>query len=253
MGTWETNIFGDDTACDVRDEYREFIEDGVSDAEATRRTLKKFKGWFKGPEGTSAIVGLAVAQSKIGRLDPKIRDLALAAIDRGGDLAIWNEESPKDAGKRKAALEAARAQITGPQPARKHLKPPRRLLCDLVAGDVLAFDRPVGPALIRVVRVKLGRRFETPLLEELVFRGNKAPPAEVIQELPARELRGAHRDARFEAMILTSKDAGWKEAGFLKVARIPARDDDGEPDWSGSGIFWPYLAKLYRQGENYPG
>jgi hypothetical protein len=72
MGIWEASIFGNDIACDVRDHYLEMIEDGVDDAEATRKTVDKFEQWFDDSEsGTAAIVGFAVTQSKIGRLDPR--------------------------------------------------------------------------------------------------------------------------------------------------------------------------------------
>jgi hypothetical protein len=144
LGVWNASILGNDAACDVRDYYRELIEDGVDDGEATRKTVKKFKKWFDDPEsGTATIVGFAMTQSKIGRLDPSIRDRALAVIDRGGDLHIWARDNPKQAPKRKVALEKARAQLTGLQPARKRLKAPARVVCDLVAGDVLALDLPL--------------------------------------------------------------------------------------------------------------
>ena len=53
MGAWDTKIFGDDTACDVRDCYRELIEDGVDDAEAMRKTLDEPRNAF----GKSRIYG----------------------------------------------------------------------------------------------------------------------------------------------------------------------------------------------------
>ena len=119
MGAWGSRIFDDDEACDVRDHYRELIEDGVDDVEATRLTLEKFDAMFKDPELNSAgIVAFAVTQSKIGRLEPSIRDRALAWIDKGGDLDVWAEDCPKDLPKRKAAIAKARDQLTAPQPNR---------------------------------------------------------------------------------------------------------------------------------------
>ena len=246
MGVSGTSIFANDIACDVRGDYRELIEDGVDDAEATRKILDKYQKWFDDPEsGTAALVGFAVTQSKIGRLDPSIRDRAIALIDRGGDLDVWARDSPKDLGKRKNALEKARAQLTGPQPARKRLKPPRRVVCDLVAGDVLAFDLPGGPALVRVVYVQSGGRYgELPFLEELEFDGPVLPPAEIIQQIPV--VNELSPNARFSVM-LDAKNAGWKEAGFRKVANIPARS--GDEVLGGWGTFWSGLAMLYRRGD----
>ena len=208
MGAWGAGLFSNDIACDVRDHYRELIEDGVDDAEATRKTVEKFHEVFDDPECSTAIVGFAVTQSKIGRLDPSIRNRALAVIDQGGDLDTWARENPKELAKRKGALENARAQLTGPQLARKRLKPPARASCDLVVGDVLALDLAGGPVLIRTVHVASHRRSESPTLEELEFNGPKVPAAEVIQQLSAK----TGDDARFAAMF----DAGWKEAGFRR-------------------------------------
>src|SRR5262249_4771782 len=84
MGTWGTGLFSSDMARDIRDYYRERIEDGIEDTEATRLTVEKFQSYLDDPEeGTVFLIALAVTQSTIGRLDPVIRDRALAAIDSG--------------------------------------------------------------------------------------------------------------------------------------------------------------------------
>ena len=42
MGAWGTGIFQDDTACDIRDEYRDLIGNGASGTDATRQILKSY-------------------------------------------------------------------------------------------------------------------------------------------------------------------------------------------------------------------
>ena len=37
MGAWGPGLWSDDVACDVRDAYREAVEDGRSDEDATRQ------------------------------------------------------------------------------------------------------------------------------------------------------------------------------------------------------------------------
>src|SRR5882724_3301040 len=176
MGVWDTALFANDIACDVRDHYRELIEDGCDDMEATRRTIEKFQKSLEDPDdGTSTILAQAVTQSKIGRLDPVIRDRALAAIEQGGDLHVWAADNPKLLTKRRQALAKAREQLTGLQPTRRRVKRPSRPVCGLVAGDVLALDLPGGPALLRVVRVHFHRKGETPCLEELQSIGTELP------------------------------------------------------------------------------
>ena len=160
-------------------------------------------------------------------------------IDQGADLDTWARDNPKGLAKRKGALEKARAQLTGPQPARKRLKPPARTSCDLLVGDVLALDLAGGLVLIRTVHVASHRGGETPTLEELDFNGPQVPAAEVIRQLPAK----TGDDARFTAMF----DAGWKEAGFQKVANVPVRSGDELLADQSCGFVWSGLAVMYRE------
>src|SRR5258708_39882717 len=112
-------------ACDVRDHYRELLEDGVEDGAATQLTVERFRAYLEESDGV-ALLAFAVTQSKLGRLDPDIRDRALAVLDRGADLDMWERDNPKLLPKRRAMLEKARAQLTGQQPPRRRLRPPKR-------------------------------------------------------------------------------------------------------------------------------
>ena len=73
MGVWGPSLFSDDVACDVRDYYRELLEDGVEDGAATGQTVEKFRSYLDDSDGV-ALLALAVTQSKLGRLDSAIRD-----------------------------------------------------------------------------------------------------------------------------------------------------------------------------------
>jgi hypothetical protein len=59
-------------------------------------------------------------------------------IDSGANLQLWAADS-RQLTKRKAVLDKARSQLTGPQPARKKLKRPSRHVTDLTTGEVLAY------------------------------------------------------------------------------------------------------------------
>jgi Domain of unknown function (DUF4259) len=143
VGVWGTGLFSDDVACDIRDHYRQLLEDSVEDSAATRLTLETFERYLEEPDGV-ALIAFAVTQSKLGRLEPDVRDRALAIIDAGADLAGWEEENPKLLPKRRAVLEKARAQLTGPQPARRRLRPPKRELCGLAANTGLSWPELAG-------------------------------------------------------------------------------------------------------------
>jgi hypothetical protein len=93
VGVWGTDLFSDDLASNIHDHYRKLPEDGIEDAAATRLILEKFRAYLEEPEGI-ALLAFAVTQSKFGRLYSAIRDRALAVLDIGGDLEVWERENP---------------------------------------------------------------------------------------------------------------------------------------------------------------
>ena len=250
MGAWGTGLFSGDEACDIRDHYRELLEDGAEDDAASRQTVDKFRAYLEEPDGI-ALLALAVTQSKLGRLDPDIRDRALAVLDRGADLEVWERDNPKLLPKRRAALESARAQLTGPQPKRKRLRPPRRALSGLAAGDVLALALPRRVALLRVVRVRRHRLGESPILEELDFDGPEVPARDALERLgprvddPITFMDPLASDNRFVAFVNQRID--WQQAGFQKVETIGPRPGDDQAPVPGTGISWAELAQSYRR------
>jgi hypothetical protein len=250
VGTWGTDLFADDEAGDIRDHYRELLEDGVEDGTATQLTRDKFKAYLEEP-GAVAMVAFAVTQSKLGRLDPDVRDRAIAVLDAGADLEVWARENPKLLPKRRAALDKARAQLTGPQPARKRVRPPKRELSGLAAGDVLAFSLPRRTALLRVVRVRAHRLGEAPVLEELDFDGTEVPPREALERLGPRledPIVFKHplaQDTRLFAFV--AQDVDWQRAGFRKVEAIAPRAGDEEARLPDVGSSWAALAESYRR------
>ena len=250
MGTWGTDLFADDEARDVSGYYRELLEDGVEDGTATRLTLDKFKAYLE-EAGAIAMIALAVTQSKLGRLDPDIRDRAVAVLDGGADLEVWESENPKLLSKRRAVLEKARAQLTGPQPARRRLRRPKRVLSGLAAGDVLAFPLPTRTALLRVVRVRSHRLGEAPVLEELDFNGTEVPSRDALERLgpkvtdPIAFMDVLSPDTRLFAFV--ADDIDWQRAGFQKVQTIGSRPGDEQARLPGCGSSWAALAESYRQ------
>ena len=93
MGSWGPALFSNDTACDVRGDYREMIEDGVEDAEAMRRVFEQYGEDLDDPdEGPIVWLALAHTQSKLGRLDDEVRRRALQVIEGGEGLERWAED-----------------------------------------------------------------------------------------------------------------------------------------------------------------
>jgi len=247
---WGTGLFSDDAACDIRDHYRQLLEDGVEDGDATRLTLEKFEPYLEESDSI-ALIAFAVTQSKLGRLDPDVRDRALTVIDAGADLAVWERENPKLLSNRRAVLEKARAQLTGPQPDRRHLRPPKRKLSGLAAGDILALALPRRVALLRVVRVHAHRLGETPVLEELDFDGSEVPTRDALEHLgprvkdPITFKHPLSSDTRLTPFANQGID--WEHAGFQKVQTIGGRAGDEQAPLPSTGVSWAELAERYRR------
>jgi len=148
-------------------------------------------------------------------------------------------------------LEKARAQLTGPQPARRRLPPRKRALCGLAAGDVLALVLPRRVALLRVVRVHAHRLGETPVLEELDFDGSEVPTRDALERLGPRVkdpiifMHPLSSDTRLTAFVNQRID--WQHAGFQKVQTIGGRPGDERAALPSTGISWAELAERYRR------
>ncbi len=111
MGALGTGIFQDDTACDIRDEYRDLIGNGASGTDATRQILKSYASAIADPDESGVVwLSLAATQWKLGRLEPEILSKALEVIDSGIGLNRWTPDT-KDFAKREAALAKLRTEI----------------------------------------------------------------------------------------------------------------------------------------------
>lgn len=256
MGTWGVELFSDDTAADVRAHYRELIEDGVEDAEATQHVLEHFREYLDDEDdGPVAWLALAISQSQIGRLAPEVRDKALSVIEAGADLERWSHD-PKTLEQRRVVLAKARSQLLDAQPKRKKLRGPRmRYVTDLHPGDVLSFRASNGRfGLVRVTRLDPDRNSIAPIVKVLRYADTVEPDSAQIVTLPDRQKPDIEPppspsppwwsvDWRPEA------DAGidYVEAGFRRLTNIaPKPGDENSKAWTFGS--WSNLAKSLERG-----
>ena len=253
MGVIGPALFDDDTAADVRGAYRSYIEEGVDDGEALRRILERYQRWFDREDGLGALVGFAVTQSELGRLDPAIRDQAVAAIDHGGDLQRWQRDSPHLVDERRAVLSEARARLNAPQPHRVHLPPPDPKLSDLVAGDVLTLEVPYGLVIFRVVRVKRVSAQELPVLEQLEYSGSDVPSLDLLEQLPKRDFPNpTPKDLGCFHIVVMADPGQWRQLGFRKIGRIQGREADSRQQvvHRTSRATWSQILAHYQNSPN---
>jgi hypothetical protein len=189
MGAWGTGIFQNDTASDLRDEYRDHIGNGLSGPEATSRILESYASSLADP-GEADVVWLALAatQWRCGRLEPQALEKALAIIDSGSDLARWKAASNADYLKRRAALEKLRIQLTSPQPAAKKIR--RRVLaeCDWQVGELTSYRLLSGKLILfRMIGLHTDKGGKSPTLELLDWSGDAVPPEDQLRSMPIRK------------------------------------------------------------------
>ena len=156
MGTWGTGIFADDTASDVKGDWREALMDGLEPDAATRKVLSEYAESLSDPDERIVVVlALAAAQVETGRLQSDIRDQALQLIAGGADLNRWREESPGDVRARERALTALASKLTGPQNAPTTLKRPRPRLTPFEIGDVAVVRNPETGATAVLIAIAI--------------------------------------------------------------------------------------------------
>lgn len=240
MGAWGPGIFSDDTASDIRGDYRELIEDQVPDDEAASRVIASYRH-LDSDEEHVLWLALAASQSSLGRLDAAVKSRALEIIDSDRGLELWEQAGPKELAKRKAALAKLRDQLTGPQPTRKTLRRPWRHETDLHAGDVLSFTAGNGAmALLRVLRVDDQRVGAAPIVELLDWTGRSLPAGWRLRRLKPRwgttpGLGGPQRPETYRVARHRKKDPDWQDSGFVLAARLAPRAEDGRAQ------AWTYL------------
>jgi hypothetical protein len=171
MGAWGPGVFSNDTSADIRGDFRELLEDGLTPESATVKLVQGAGTAVDDQDdATSFWTGLAAAQMTLGVLQPAVRDRAIGLIDSGGDLALWDD--PRGAAKRKAVLERLRSQLLGPQKAPVKVRRPRRIPSPVKAGDVFLLTLDDGRrARFRVLGMNEHRMGDFPIVELIDDRG----------------------------------------------------------------------------------
>ena len=186
MGTWGPGVLSNDVARDVRHIWREALIDGHDDEAATAHVLEQLGDVFDDPDdGIVAWLALAAAQMQTGRLQPSVRDRALAIIDAGADVDRWHENASL-ARQRTKALESLAAKLRGPQPVPKTLTRPKPRPSPLDVGDVVHIRGKRGEALYVVVDLASASPpgSSEPVIAELLWGGGEIPDVETLKRLP---------------------------------------------------------------------
>ena len=126
MGAWSSNLYGNDTTCDVRDTYMKFLKDQLSNEAAFKMALETFREVIGSDEEPLLWFALAETQWNVGRLTSEVKKNAQDWIERKGGLEPWLEEGGKGTGWLKT-LEKLKQKLDSPMPPEKKIKKPEEI------------------------------------------------------------------------------------------------------------------------------
>lgn len=222
MGAWGAGIFQDDTACDIRDNYKDHLGNGLSGSEATLRILKDYASSFSDPDESGvAWLALAATQWKLGRLDAETLGRALQVIDSGSDLKRWAHD-PKQLKLRRAVLEKMRAQITSPQPSSKKIA--RRALCESPwrTGDLFSWRLPSENIIVfRVIDHHTDRGGTYPVCQILDWTGKEIPSKQVLKLAGTKPSRDDYKHKIYNLMLVGLRKKWFKRIQSLDINLTP--------------------------------
>jgi hypothetical protein len=187
MGAWGPAVFSDDTACDVRDDWRELIGDGLPVVEATEQMFAQWRESLDDPDdGPVFWLALAAAQWKAGRLEQRVKEQALSIIEDGSSLERWQEDA-KLLNKRIAVLEKLREQLLSEPPTAKKIRKVVKAACEWAQGEVIAYRLRSGKlVLFRVVGLTMDKGGTYPECQFYEWVGDSVPSKAQIKKLPAK-------------------------------------------------------------------
>ena len=140
MGAWGANLYQDDVALDVKDEYKDNLRRGKTNEEAMQEIIDKYQELLEDEEDRGVFwLALADTQWNLGRLDEQVKKQALEIIELGIDLKRW-ESNEKLYNKRKEILEKIKEKLLSPQPEEKRMPKYRTYKCEWENGDVFAYQ-----------------------------------------------------------------------------------------------------------------
>ena len=138
MGFWGTGLYSNDTTCDVRDSYTQYLQDGASDEEAYSMLIEQFDEALH-DQDEAPLIWYALAESmwRTGRLNDAVKHKAISYIQNEGGKTLFSGMLEK---KWIKTLEKLENKLSLPQPSRKdYLKYRIDIHNPWNVGDVYAY------------------------------------------------------------------------------------------------------------------
>ncbi len=176
MGTWGPAIYSDDLACDIRDNFKELIGDGLNSEQATSALIQEYKDSINDSDENSVFwFALADTQWKNGRLINRVLEKTLEIIESGSDLDRWKEDH-KGLKKREAVITKFKQQLLTEQPKEKRIPKVYREKSTFNIGDIFSYQNKLENKIIfRVIGIHQDKGGRFSVCELLDWSEKKLP------------------------------------------------------------------------------
>lgn len=187
MGAWGTGLYSDDIACEVRDDYKDILGNGIFEPEATKHLIKQWRSELLDPDVAPVFwLTLADVQWNLGRLQEQVKKEALTIIENGSDLIRWHHDKKLER-KRKEILAKLREKLAALPPEQKKVKKRYIASTDWRLGDVHSFRLQSGTlVLLHVIGFHQDKGGRGPVCEILEWTGEVIPDQKIIEMMGYR-------------------------------------------------------------------
>ena len=120
MGVWGSGLYENDSTCDVRDMYLDFLQDGLGNDVAYEKMLEQSHEYIGNQDEPLFWFALAETQWRVGRLRPDVKEKALEWIEKKGFLDMWAED-PKGFTVWEKTLKRLKEYLERPMPKEKKI------------------------------------------------------------------------------------------------------------------------------------
>lgn len=196
MGTWGVNLYQNDTASDIKEDYIDKLKRGKTNEEATNEIIYENKEILECDDNETADFWFALAdvQWDLGRLLENVKVKALEYLDREEHLEVWKEQSDKILRKRKEVLQKLKHKLQSTMPLEKKISKYKIYKCEWKIGDIFAYQflseysREKGFYGKYILFRKIAEEIEwpghiVPIVNVFKWIGSEIPDVEVISKL----------------------------------------------------------------------
>ncbi|MFD2248099.1 hypothetical protein [Pontibacter ruber] len=241
MSAWGPALFSDDFACDIRDDFKELVGEGMSPQNATDELMAAYKEEMNNTdEGSVFWLSLSSIQWSTGRLLEEVKQKALSIIENGADLHRWSEDK-KLLDKRKQVLEKLKVQLLSPQPKSKKLPKIYKENTPYNIGDIFSYRHSTGNyALLRVIGIHQDKGGRSAVCELLDYFEREIDTSKDFSSTPIKAIYNPHSPiTKFMAAEISAKYAPKQEIFKLIAANTkPVQIPRGY-----SALFWRDMDK----------